>query len=147
MSSSQDQESSSKESEATSSKESEAAPPVHQGYRVSQKPMGRACGHFTFSWDNHDYCLSCQLWGGKGAFQGLPCVSREQTCHWCAFWPPEVRKKYMSALIDRIQNPTGHSSCSQEPTSSIPIHTPWPFTPGCWQSSSSSPGSRGGGPR
>ena len=74
-------------------------------YLSAYKPQGRACGHFTFAWDSHPYCLSCQLWAGKGLWKGLPCVCKDEYCYWCSQWQPSTRAKYSKALTTRISAP------------------------------------------
>ncbi len=74
----------------------------------------QACGHVsTYGWDSHPYCISCQIWSQKGCMTGqtdqgvvnLPCIS-EPYCTLCAHWPKETRELYLSAILERIVDPT-----------------------------------------
>ena len=84
------------------------APPHRslEEYRGASKPQGRSCGHFTFPWDSHPHCLSCQLWGGKGQWRHLPCVSNKEYGFWCSQWQQSTCNKYSKALTAKISAPS-----------------------------------------
>jgi len=74
-------------------------------YRASGKAKARYCSHFTYSWDNHPFCLSCSLWLGKGEWGGFPCVHPSQYCVFCSMWSPDIRSKYLKAISQRLTDP------------------------------------------
>ena len=53
------------------------------------KPRAQKCRHFSFSFDLHNYCLTCRE-AGKG---DDPCVTFEMPCDICASFTNEQMKK------------------------------------------------------
>ena len=77
---------------------------MSKDYSHSTKPWARSCGHFIHVWDNHPYCISCQLWAEGGGQKGyLPCI-RDQ-CADCQYWSEVLRSDYRLAILKRIKSP------------------------------------------
>jgi hypothetical protein len=74
-------------------------------YSAGPKPLARRCRHFTFPWNNHGFCISCEVWEGQGEDQGLPCLEQGSLCRWCSFWSPELRSLYRDEIIKRLEDP------------------------------------------
>jgi len=74
-------------------------------YSAGPKPLARRCRHFTFAWNNHGYCISCEVWEGQGEDQGLPCLEQGSLCRWCSFWSPELRSLYRDEITKRLEDP------------------------------------------
>jgi len=106
-------------SPSSSSDEDSPSPPPQSHtspaavYRHRDKPKARGCGHFTFSWDNHESCVSCCLWKGLGPWQGLPCLKEGSFCKFCRYWSPALREKYQTAIRARVSCPHKFSAGSK----------------------------------
>ena len=74
-------------------------------YHKSAKTLAASCHHPTFPWESHPWCVSCQLWEGRGAYRGLPCFVRDEPCQFCSSWDKSVYEQYLDAITERCQHP------------------------------------------
>ncbi len=79
-------------------------------YTAGPKPLARKCKHFSFPWNNHGYCISCEVWEGMGEDQGLPCLEPGRLCRWCTFWSADLRSQYRDEVSKRLEDPYAYGS-------------------------------------